>query len=231
VSTAGLYQLLTWLSPAMPVGAYSYSHGLEYAIEAGLVHDASSLRGYLDSALRDGTGRLDAGFLCAAWQAHQTGADATWPLEHILITAAAMRGTSELALESAAQGRALLTVLRASWPAPALDDLAGECARLRLEPPHAVVLGVACAAHGIALPAALMAFLHGFGANLISAGIRLIPLGQTDGQRLTAALAPAVHEIATQVLATPLDEIGTATPMIDLCSMAHESQHTRLFRS
>ena len=145
--------------------------------------------------------------------------------------AAALRGTSELALESAAQGRAMLTLLRQAWPAPPLDALAALCRQHEVEPAHAVVAGVACAAHRLPLQPCVVAFLHGFAANLISAGVRLIPLGQTEGQRLTAALEGTIRAVAADALAASLDDLGTACPMIDLCAIAHETQYTRLFRS
>jgi urease accessory protein len=225
--TDGAYKLLAWFSPAMPIGAYSYSHGLEYAVEAGLVGDAPAVRGYLETALRHGAGQLDASLLCAAYRASREGC----ALADIVTLAAAMRGTVELALESAAQGRALLTLLRQAWPAPALDALAALCRQHEVEPAHAVVAGVACAAHGLPLQPCVVAFLHGFAANLISAGVRLIPLGQTEGQRLTAALESTIQSVAAGAMAASLDDLGTACPMIDLCAIAHETQYTRLFRS
>jgi urease accessory protein len=227
----GAYKLLAWFSPAMPIGAYSYSHGLEYAVEAGLVTDGPTLRAYVETALRVGTGQLDASLLCAAWRTDRDGTCEGRSLADIAILAAAMRGTSELALENAAQGRALLTLLRQAWPAPPLDALAALCRQRDVEPAHAVVAGVACAAHRLPLEPCVVAFLHGFAANLISAGVRLIPLGQTDGQHLTAALEDTIRAVASDVLTASLDDLGTACPMIDLCAIAHETQYTRLFRS
>jgi urease accessory protein len=224
----GLLELLAWFSPAMPTGAFSYSHGLEWAVEAALVHDAASLQDYVEAVLRQGSGRSDAIFLAAAYGAGSAGSR---PLEEVLAYAAAMHGTRELALESAAQGRALLTMLQRAWPAPELDELEALCRRLEVEPRHACAAGVAAAAHGVPLRSATIAFLHALTANLISAGIRLIPLGQTDGQRRTAALAPVIAEVAEEALASSLDDLGTATPLVDWCSMRHETQHTRLFRS
>lgn len=225
------YKLLAWFSPAMPIGAYSYSHGLEYAVEAGLVADAPALRAYLETALGHGTGQLDASLLCATYRASCEGACEGRSLADIVMLAAALRGTSELALESAAQGRALLTVLREAWPAAELEGLAALCRQQEVEPAHAVTVGVACAAHRLPLKPCVVAFLHGFAANLISAGVRLIPLGQTDGQRLTAGLERAIRAVAAQALSASLDDLGTACPMIDLCAIAHETQYTRLFRS
>jgi urease accessory protein len=228
---AGLLELLAWFSPAMPTGAFSYSHGLEWAIEAGLIGDAFGLQGYVEAVLRHGSGRPDAVFLGAAYRACIDGAFEAYSLEEVVTLAAAMHGTRELALESAAQGRALLTTLQRAWPAPELDELDALCRALEVEPRHACVAGIAAAAHGVPLRAATLAFLHALAANLISAGIRLVPLGQTDGQRLAAALAPVIAHLADQALAGSLDDLGTATPLIDWCSMRHETQYTRLFRS
>jgi urease accessory protein len=227
----GLLELLAWFSPAMPTGAFSYSHGLEWAVEAALVQDAPGLHGYVEAVLRHGSGRVDALFLGAAYRASSAGEFEGSSLEEVIACAAAMRGTRELALESAAQGRALLITLQRAWPAPELDRLDALCRRLEVEPRHACVAGVAAAAHRVPLRAATLAFLHAFAANLISAGIRLIPLGQTDGQRLIAGIAPAIREVADEALSGSLDELGTATPLVDWCSMRHETQYTRLFRS
>jgi urease accessory protein len=226
---AGLLELLAWFSPAMPVGAYSYSHGLEYAVEAGLVGDAPALHAYIESALRHGTGRVDATFLAAAHWASSAGVGGA--LEEAVVLAAALRGTRELALESAAQGRAMLTTLQQAWPARELQELEALCRRLAVEPPYACVAGVAAAAHRLPLEATLLALLHAFVANLVSAGLRLIPLGQTDGQRITAALAATIEHVAEEPAAASLDDLGSATAVIDWCSMRHESQRTRLFRS
>ena len=231
IMTEAAYKLLAWFSPAMPIGAYSYSHGLEYAVEAGLVTDVPTLRTYVETVLRHGTGQLDATLLCAAWRAASDGACEGRLLADIAVVAAAMRSTSELALESVAQGRALLTLLRQAWPAPPLDAFAALCGEHEIEPAHAVVAGVACAAQRLPLEPCLVAFLHGFAANLISAGVRLIPLGQTDGQRLTAGLERAIGSVAAAASAASLDDLGTASPMIELCAIAHETQYTRLFRS
>jgi urease accessory protein len=231
MSEPGAYKLFAWLSPAMPVGAYSFSHGLESAVEAGRVTDLETLRAYIETVLRHGTGWTDALFLRVAFEAGVDGAFEGVSLPGILTTAAAQRGTSELALESAAQGRALLAVLRQAWPAAALDALDARCRQSALEPAYAVVLGLAARSHRLPLETVLRAFLQAFAANLISSGIRLIPLGQTDGQRLTAALEGLIAEVAALVMASGLDDLGSAAPAIDLLSMAHETQYTRLFRS
>ncbi len=136
-----------------------------------------------------------------------------------------------MTLETETQGRAFLATTRAAWPHPGLDAFAARRAGgIAVALPVAV--GAAAAFHGI--PAGRWrwpAFLHAFVANLVSAGIRLIPIGQTDGQRAVAALEPVVARVVATAMATPLDEVATAAPLIDWCSMRHESQYTRLFRS
>ena len=222
-----LYRLLAWLSPAYPVGAFSYSHGVETAVEEGFIQDRDSLVAWLESVLERGTGLIDGALLAAAWRAVD-GAD--WPsFDTVAERAAAWRGSSEMALESRQQGGSFLSITRAAWPHPALDTghvrTGGEMAL-----PVAVAL--AAAAHGIALESALAGYLHGFAANLISAAVRTVPLGQTDGQRALAALEPSVRRtVETALAAASLDEIGTATPLLDWCSLRHETQYTRLFRS
>jgi urease accessory protein len=218
-----LYRLLAWLSPAYPIGAFSYSHGIETAVEEGLVKDRVSLVTWLETVLRDGTGRVDGALFAAAWRAAQAR---DWPaFDAIAERAAAWRGTSEMALESRQQGGSFLSITRTAWPHPDLADVRDELAL-----PVAVAL--AAAVHGIALDDALAGYLHAFTANLISAAVRTVPLGQSDGQRALAALEDAVHratEVAVAV--SDLDEVGTATPLLDWCSLRHETQYTRLFRS
>jgi len=223
---AALYRLMTWLSPSYPLGAFSYSHGLEYAIEAGLMRDGDGLAEWIATVLEAGAGLSDGALLAAAWSAATARDEAA--LDEVATLAKAWRGTAETALESAAQGAAFLATTRAAWPHPLLDALA---LRHRGALALAVAVGVAGAAHEVPLPALLTAYLHAFAANLVSAGVRLVPLGQSEGQRVIAALEPVIATVAQHVQATPIDEIGTAAPLVDWCSMQHETQYTRLFRS
>ena len=222
-----LYRLLAWLSPAYPIGAFSYSHGVETAVEEGLVRDRDTLIAWLDSVLRLGTGAVDGALFAAAWRAAEAG---DWSaFDAIAERAAAWRGTSEMALESRQQGGSFLSITRTAWPHAALDAAHG---RLGGELSLAVAVALAAAAHGIALETALEGYLHAFAANLISAAVRAVPLGQSDGQRALAALEPAVRATRDAALAVEsLDEVGTATPLLDWCSLRHETQYTRLFRS
>jgi urease accessory protein len=222
---AALYRLLSWLSPAYPLGAFSYSHGLEYAVEAGLVHDAASLQHFVATVLRAGAGRSDAALIVAAYRAAAEGD--VRRLDEVSDLAAAWRATAETALESQAQGAAFLAVTRAAWPHRALDALAARHETVALP----VALAVAAAAQDVPLEPLVDAYLHALAANLVSAGMRLVPLGQSDGQRAIAALEAAVAATASAALVSSLESVGTAAPVIERCSMRHETQYTRLFRS
>jgi len=223
VNETALYRLMSWMSPAYPIGGFSYSHGLEWAVEDGSLRNAEDLRTWVAAILGQGTGRVDATLLAAAHRAERDE-----ELDEVAELGAALRGTRELALESAQQGAAFLAISCAAWPHPRLLAFS---ARHAGQAPLPVAVGVCAAAHGVPLEPALTAYLHAFGSGLVSAGVRLIPLGQTDGQRVVAALEPVIAAAARDARQTPLDRLGAATPMVDLASMQHETQHTRLFRS
>ena len=224
-----LLRLQTWLSPAFPTGSYSYSHGLEWAVEAGYIHDRRSLVDWLEADLCYGSGRNEAILFSAAWRCATD--DDREKLFDIAELAAAFRGTSEFALESSQQAAACLATLRQVWPDRILDWLAETLCERRVQPAYAVVLGVGTARQGIRARLALPAFLQSYIGNLVSAGIRLIPLGQTDGQVALAELADAVLAVSAQAQKATIDDLGSAAFMVDLASMAHETQYTRLFRS
>ena len=224
IATDALLRLQSWLSPAFPIGAYSYSHGLETAIEQGLVTDRESLTDWLDGVLRFGAGRNDAILLAEAWHAAVSGDRVR--LAEVASLAAALPGAAELQLETMQQGGAFAATLRAAWPeqAAALDQVPGT-------PPLPVAVAVAAAAETAPLDAVLPMYLQAFAANLVSAAVRAVPLGQSDGQRTIAALEPTVQQVALEAAGTPLDDIGGAALMSDWCAMAHETQDGRLFRS
>jgi len=221
-----LYRLLAWLSPSYPVGAFSYSGGLEWAVEAGDIRDAETLRRWLAVMLDAGGGFCDAVFFIHAHRAIAASDDAA--LRAAAELAAAFVPSRERLLETTAQGRAFLDATRAAWSCPALTRLNAAWQGAVALP---VAVGVTCAGHGIACEPALHAFLHALAANWISAGVRLIPLGQTDGQRVLAAIEPAVAAAARRALATSLDQVGSCAFRADIASMRHETQYTRLFRS
>lgn len=217
-----LFRLMSWLSPAYPVGAYSYSHGLEYAVDAGLVADAESVRDWIATILTAGSGFADLVFLAAAWDSEPER------LPSINEFALAFQGTAEIRLECTAQGLAFLLVTAEAWPCEAIEALQG-IAQDQIV--YAVAVGAVAKSHGIDRREAMTAYAHAFAANLVSAAVRLIPLGQTDGQRITAKLMPTCMAAVERAASTPADEVSTSTPMVDIASMKHEHQYTRLFRS
>jgi urease accessory protein len=249
-----LYRLLSWLSPAFPIGAFGYSHGLETAVETGLVCDGTSLQSWVAGILAHGSGRIDADILCDAHRAAAGGARSA--LAAVNRRGLAYRATAELALESAAQGEAFLATCRAAWPDPFLEEWAAGRVRSRRRDsgspnPHsgspengespnsrggpvvcyAAAVGVAAARSTIPLEAALVAYLQAMAANLVSAALKLGLVGHIGGQRILCALEPAVIRAAHHAVARGPDDFGAATFAVDLASMTHETQYTRLFRS
>lgn len=222
---ASLFRLMTWLSPAFPVGSFSYSSGIEWGVEAGDITDTTTLQEWLSAMLLDGPGFCDSVFLCHAHRAVQENDRTT--LQDIVELAAAFAPSRERHLETTAQGRAFVEIARAAWNCDALDLLA-VCDRQIAYP---VAVGVLAAGHGLSLPLTLHGFLHALTSNWISAGVRLIPLGQTDSQRVLAALENVILATAEKSLNAALDDLGSATFRADLTSMHHETQYTRLFRS
>lgn len=208
---APLQILTTWFSPSFPVGAYSYSHGLEWVVAEGRVRDAASLTDWTAGLLRHGAGRADAILL-----AHAHRAEDPRPLAEM---ARALAPSSERLLEAVAQGAAFTRTAAAVWgtsPEPL---------------PYPVAVGHAAGRLGLPLGLTATFFVQAFAANIVSAAVRLVPLGQTDGQRVTAALLPLAAEVAAEAIDAPLEEIGGLSFTADLASMAHETQTTRLYRS
>jgi urease accessory protein len=205
LTDGGLYRLMTWLSPAFPVGSYAYSHGVERAVEMGQVRDETSLLDWVEGVIDFGAGRIDAILFAHAWRG-----------EDVSELARAFRGTAELALETQSQGEAFAKAVQGVTVAPASYPL---------------VVARAAAEAEIPLEDALVAYLQAFGSNLVSAGVRLIPLGQLAGQRVLDALRPTVLAAAQAALTRPLDRLGGAALAVDLASIQHETQYTRMFRS
>ena len=216
--------LMVWLSPGFPVGAFAFSHGLEWAVEAGLVRDRATLTGWLAALLVHGSARNDLILLAAAHGASARGAG----LSSVAELAVALQPSGERHLETTVQGNSFVSAMRAAWPCPAIDALAaawpGDVA-------YPVAVGVAAAGHAIPLRATLEAYAVAFVSALVSAAIRLSVIGQTDGQRIIADLMPAIVVAADAAHASTLADIGGAAWMSDLASLAHETQYTRLFRS
>ncbi|MFO1144703.1 MAG: urease accessory UreF family protein [Amaricoccus sp.] len=207
----GAQILAAWFSPGYPVGAYSYSHGLEWAVEAGIVRSGSDLAAWVANVLEHGAGRSDAVLLAAVWRGEDPG-----PVAEL---AAALAPSAERHLETMAQGTAFARVTAAAWGIDVPDAA------------YPVAVGVAARRLGLSLPATTTLYLQGFAANLVSAGVRLVPLGQTEGQRILAGLIPLAAAVAEAALAVPADAVGGLAFAADLAAMRHETQYTRLYRS
>jgi urease accessory protein len=220
-----LHRLLAWSSPAYPTGGFSYSHGLEWAVESAAVRTLEDVIDYVETVLSRGGGWVDAVLFAHTWRSLSSpGA-----LDELAHRAAAFRSSAETALESRQQGSAFLDVTRKAWPHPALDAFARRNGSAPVA--HAFAVALACAAHGIELLSSLYCYLHSVAANLVSAGARLVPLGQTQAQIAIARLAPAIAQVCERAVQCPLEDLGTSAPLLELCSLRHETQYTRLFRS
>jgi urease accessory protein len=222
---AALYRLMTFLSPAFPVGAFSYSSGIEWAVESGDIVDAASLRDWLSSMLSDGSGFCDGVFLAQAHRAVSSRDAAAFG--GIAELAAAFVPSRERQLETSSQGRAFIEIARAAWNCDGLAPMIAHGEVLV----YPIAVGLVSAAHKIPLASTMHVFLHALTSNWISAGSRLIPLGQTDSQRVLAGLEPVVAATAKRALEASLDDLGSANFRADLASLRHETQYTRLFRS
>lgn len=222
----GLFDLMSWMSPSYPVGAYTYSHGIEYAVESGLITDREDLIPWIGDILEFGSGLADCILLKAAYEAAASGDGSA--LQKVAELGLAFCATEELETETTQQGRAFLQVITDVNAVPGRDLL-----KTHWQGPVIYPLAVALAAANkkVPLDATLTAYLHGFVSNLVSASVRIIPLGQTDGQKAIAALAGKVSETVSTALASELEDLGSATLMVDWCSARHETQYTRLFRS
>ncbi len=207
---------MAWLSPAFPTGAFAYSHGLEWAVQSGDISDETSLHAWLGETITHGTGRNDTILLR---HAHRAG-DNTAMLTDIANLARATASCRERQSESLDQGRAFM-LAAAPWGIPPAPQ--------RI--PYPVAVGAVAAHHAIPEHATASAFLQAFTSNLISAAVRLVPLGQTAGLRVLAALEVAILKVASETKAATLDDLGGCAFRSDLAAMRHETQYTRLFRS
>ena len=203
--------LAQWLSPAYPVGAFAYSHGLEWAVESGQVTDCETLHTWLATILRHGTGMSDALFLAAAYRA-------TDPIP-IDATARAFSASAERLKETVLQGEAFARATADIWQTK-LPSLT-----------YPVAVGFAARLHELPLDLALKMYLQAFLSNLATAGMRLIPLGQTDGQRAIMSLTPLCIEITNAALDGRLENLSSTAFMSDIASMKHETQYSRIFRT
>ncbi len=226
IGSSGLdLALLAWASPAYPVGAFAYSHGVEWAVEGGDVTDGESLHAWLQDILNVGSGRNDAILFVAAWQAARRDPAA---LADIAELAIALAGASERRLESLQQGAGFLAATRAAWPSPKLEACA---AAIGADTAYSICFAAAVTARDLPLRPALDIYLSTFLSNIVSAAVRLSIIGQTEGQKIIARLSTAIGPLADTIEHATLDDLGGHAFRADLAALHHETQYSRLFRS
>jgi urease accessory protein len=211
---AALHKLTQWLSPSYPVGSFSYSHGLEWAISEGEITCASELKIWLLDILNHGAGRNDAILLAHAYRAKNPS-----ELVEVAELATALNPSAERLLETQSQGAAFAKTTRTVWPAK-LPDM-----------PYPVAVGAAARQHDLPLDDTIALYLHSFAANLVSAAVRFVPLGQTEGQVVLSKLFETIDKITTEAQVCTLDDLGGCAFRADIASMKHETLTTRIFRS
>lgn len=218
--------LLIWLSPAFPIGSFAFSHGLEWAHDAGDVTDYESCHAWLQDLLSFGAGHQDAVLLAATWRA--ASARDIDALRAVIELAGAMHPSAERHLEAHMQGKAFMAMIHAAW---SNETFAMFAQILPKDITYPVAVGLASAAHELALPVVLESFLLALLSSWVSASIRLGVIGQTDGQKVIAALLPRLRLVSEFAETCTLDDLGSCAFRSDLASLHHETQYTRLFRS
>jgi urease accessory protein len=232
-SSFSVLRLLQLASSTLPVGAYSYSEGLEFLVESQCIRSAAALQDWMTQELRCGALRMEAGVMVRAYCA---AADRNGPsLLAWNVWWSAARDTEELRLQSWQMGRSLLRLLLdlddpmqrdtldKTWP-PLRELFAQECN-------FAIAFGIVAAVWQIEPTDALLGYLQSWATNLTSAGIKLIPLGQTAGQQLLLNLEAEIRAAAAEILRMPDEALESCGWGLSLASMAHETLYSRLFRS
>ncbi len=219
-----LLSLLQLTSPALPVGAYSYSEGLEILVENGIITSLQSLQNWLESELKYGAIRLEGAVMVRAYEAVK--AEDLQLLSYWNQWLSAARETEELRNSSWQMGRSLIQLLEKIQPQ------IKSITNTSLHPcNYAIAFGIAIAYCKINIQAGLLGYLHSWVSNLITAGIKLIPLGQTAGQQLLLSLQPLLNHARAEILNLADDDLSCCSWGLSLASMQHETQYTRLFRS
>ena len=211
MSTEAILKLANWLSPSFPVGAFAYSHGLEWAIHTGDVSDEGSTKNWVKTCLIHGTARTDAILLVQTMR----GGD----VQELDDLARALAASKERSLETHAQGEAFSLAMAGAWagdPTPRA---------------YPIAVGLAARAHDCPMQETVSLYLQAFVSNLVSAAIRLVPIGQVQGQRIIAALMPTITALTEDAVNASLDDIGGCAMLSDIASMRHETQTVRLFRT
>ena len=218
-ASTDLQRLLTWLSPAFPVGAFAWSAGLESAIASRTVHDRATTQHWIAGILAHGGLRTDAMLLA---QAHRAALDPA-ALQDLADLCLALTPARERHDETTITGAAFLSAAQA-WPTPVSANLPAPC-------PYPIAVGAIAAGHDIALDTTLLAFLTATVHAQVSVAVRLVPIGQSDGLAIMAALEPAIADLAAQCRSAGLDDIGAVAYAADIAQMSHETLTTRIFRS
>ena len=204
---------MAWLSPAYPIGSYSFSHGLEQAIESKIVSDKESFFEWLCQILLFGSGRNDAILLATAYRSSEE------KLGHVIEFAEAFAATKERHLETIQQGTAFAKITASVY-----DISIPPC-------PLPVAVGYASQIENIDLKKLLPLYLHAFAANLITVAVRFIPIGQTDGQKVLFCLFDTIEHIAKKTIDLELEDLCSSCFLNDIDTMKHETMNTRIFRS
>lgn len=208
----GSLTILQWLSPSFPIGAFAYSHGMEWAISSGLIHDAASVRHWLEDLLQHGSLRSDAILLALAARG-----EASAKVNELVLSLAP---SAERRIEALDQGAAFTRVMRDVWGHPNDDASA-----------FVAALGVAIRQEGLDFELAVKAYLHAFVANLCSVAQRLVPIGQTDSQKIQRALFPLILETTQTAMSATEADLYTASFLSDIASMKHSTQSPRIFKT
>ena len=218
--------LMVWLSPAFPVGAFAFSHGLEWAVETGDVHDLPSACTWIEDVMRYGSGRSDSVAASLTYRmARENDEEGLRELSELVV---ALQPCAERRLETLVQGQAFAAAIKSAWSHDRFVTLSHYCGS---DLPYPLAFGLACACHDVPLADSLRAYGLAFVSNLVSALIRLGPLGQTGGQHVLAQLLPVIGDVASQAEHASWSDLGGSSLYSDICSMRHETQYTRLFRS
>ncbi len=213
---AALARLLVWTSPAFPIGAFAYSHGLEAAVAQSQVRDGDGLFAWIETLLLHGSGWNDLVFLRQAHRLRGPEAGADWA--DLAALARASAGSAERRRETLDLGQAFAEAA-APWGADAeLHGLA-----------YPLAFGALAAREGVPLRPLLLAFAHGFAANLVSVAVRLVPLGQREGVRVLKRLEPVLETAARRAAGSTLDDLGSAAILSDIAALRHETLQPRLF--
>lgn len=219
LDTKGLLRLMTWLSPAFPIGGFAWSGGLERAVADGVVANAQDLRNWLSIVLCRGSLWNDAVLLCEAWRQVENENE----LAEVAALGLALAGSAERFGETLSLGKAFISAASA-WPHAVFG-------RLPSDVPFPVAVGAVAAGHDVPCVQALAAFLHAAVSQSVSAGIRLSVAGQAEGVAIIAGLEALINDLATRASAASLDDLGGAAVQAEITSLRHETQHSRLFRS